>query len=65
MKIRDCVRIRTIEQILDEFNNAKGSQDKFCQFCNSNQYNTLEGIVHTELCIIRQIRTMYKEDCHD
>jgi hypothetical protein len=63
MKIRDCARIRTIESILDDFNAANGTWERLCVFCKSDKYNAEEGIIHSDFCLVKQIRNMYQEDC--
>lgn len=54
---RDCELLRTIEQVLDNFNNTHSDERKLCVFCHSNVYSTTVGIVHKDMCIIKQIRS--------
>ncbi len=45
-----------LEELEEELDRANGKYGELCLFCESNEYNSKEGIIHTEDCILKKIR---------
>lgn len=55
-------RLKEVEIELDLINGDYGERDAYCIYCKSTNYNSLVGIVHKDMCVIRQIRGIIIEN---
>ena len=50
-----------IEDELDKLNGDYGDKNSYCIFCKSQEYNGIEGVIHTTPCVMSQIRKLIKK----
>jgi hypothetical protein len=50
-----------IENVLDDLNSRFGDEKELCLFCNSNQYSSVSGVIHSENCLILRLRNKLAE----
>jgi hypothetical protein len=55
-------KIKDWEDRLDKINGEYGDKESYCIFCKSREYNGQVGIVHTEECIIQEMRDIIKNE---
>jgi len=54
------IKVKDLEEYLDELNSKLGDKERLCIFCGANKYNTKEGIIHKKNCIIIRLREVLK-----
>ena len=57
---KELQELKEIEFECDRINANRGSQEKFCLFCLSDEYGK-EGIKHREGCVLTRLRKRIKE----
>ena len=55
-------RLKEIENKLDILNGLYGTKEYYCIYCKSKEYNGKEGIIHTKICPVKQLRVKIKEE---
>jgi hypothetical protein len=50
-----------IEDKLDKINGERGDKDGYCIYCGSKDYSGMVGIIHTDSCIMTEIRDRIKK----
>jgi hypothetical protein len=50
-----------IENVLEDLNSRFGDEKELCLFCNSNQYSSVSGVIHSENCLILRLRKILND----
>jgi len=50
------------EELLDACNGEWGYENALCLFCHSTTYDTKQGLVHSDVCPITQLRKTIKKE---